>query len=520
MSESASLILSTKSTTNPAIFGPAIGGITTKNSFVFNNIDLKNVLGEMWDKYDQFALKVVQINTQGTITAASSPNSTVCYNMAGLDWSNLIYETTGSNIINQWVGLNFFSSLNAYFVTPSNTGQSFNFKKGNRNVNLQFALNIPDATGVDSFGGFPNQPSTANVYNDVAFHFVIEPVIAGKQNECAYYGFNSNLALTGLNRVVSSDRKEFSYASFNMRKLCEQFWDKHDNFEIQMAQYALRGTGTLAGDARISPVQLSGLNFINNQTKETNDTNKIGLSTENTIIGTVILNTATTTHNSEMQYTPAPVQFLKTSDLVPLTLTFRNAENTAVSAASYTSVHPQFQIGFFIKPIYEVNKGTLNISPWGLTTTETNLGVRDTNYTTFTLKNINLKQVCKSFWDKYDRFNIFLTSLTSFSNAGNATNAAVIIQMSGLDFISQTSYITSAGQTQTATLGSFFLSGTASTDPRAQAIQSSGTTTFIKSREVVDITLTALTLGGSAFSSQAPLGCNFTFTIVGVKSKD
>jgi hypothetical protein len=221
-----------------------------------------------------------------------------------------------------------------------------------------------------------------------------------------------------------------------------------------------------------------------------------------------------------MQYTPAPVQFLKTSDLVPLTLTFRNAENTAVSAASFTGVHPQFQIAFFIKPIYEVDKGTLNISPWGLTTTETNLGVRDTNYTTFTLKNINLKQVCKSFWDKYEKFNIFLTSLTSFSNAGNATNAAIIIQMSGLDFISQTSYISSAGQTQTATLGSFFLSGTASTDPRAQAIQSSGTTTFIKSREVVDITLTALTLGGSAFSSQSPLGCNFTFTIVGVKNTD
>lgn len=520
MSESASLILSTKSTTNPAVFGPAIGGITTKNSFVFNNIDLKNVLGEMWDKYDEFALKVVQINTQGNVTAANSQNVLVSYNMAGLEWSNLIYETTGSNNINQWVSIYFAFSINAYYINPINTGQSYNFRKGKRNVNLEFALNIPDATGVNSFGGFANQPSTANVYSDVAFHFVIEPVIAGKQNECAYYGFNSNLALTELNRVVSSDRKEFSYASFNMKKLCEQFWDKHDNFEIQMTNVALRGSGTITGDARISPVQLSGLNFINNQTKQTNNTERIGLSTENTIIGTVILNGAASSHSADIQYTPAPVQFLKTSDLVPLTLTFRNAENTAVSAASFTSVHPQFQIGFFIKPIYGVDKGTLNISPWGLTTSQTNLGIRDTDYTTFTLNNINLKQVCKSFWDKYDRFNIFLTSLTSFSNAGNATNAAVIIQMSGLDFISQTSYISSAGQTERATLGSFFLSPTASTDPRAQSIQSAAVTTFIKSREVVNLTLTALTLGGGAFSSQAPLGCNFTFNIVGVKNTD
>ena len=520
MSESASLILSTKSTTNPAVFGPAVGGITTKNSFVFNNIDLKNVLGEMWDKYDQFALKVVQINTQGTVTVSGSQNGLVSYNMAGLDWSNLIYETTGSNNINQWVSIFFSSVLTGQSFMQTNTGQSYNFRKGNRNVNLQFALNVPDATGVNSFGGFPNQPATANVYNDVAFHFVIEPVIAGKQNECAYYGFNSNLALTGLNRVVSSDRKEFSYASFNMRKLCEQFWDKHDNFEIQMVSAALRGTGTLSGDIVISPIQLSGLNFINNQTKETNNTNKIGLSTENTIIGTVILNTTAAIHNVYNQYNPAPVQFLKTSDLVPLTLTFRNPENTAVSAASFTGVHPQFQIAFFIKPIYEVDKGTLNISPWGLTTTETNLGVRDTNYTTFTLKNINLKQVCKSFWDKYDRFNIFLTSVTHFNNAGNATNAAIIIQMSGLDFISQTSYISSAGLTQTATLGSISLTPFPSGDPKASTMQSAVVTTFIKSREVVNLTLTALTLGGGAFSAQAPLGCNFTFTIVGVKSTD
>jgi hypothetical protein len=519
MSESASLILSTKSLTNPAVFGPAIGGITTKNSFVFNNIDLKNVMGEMWDKYDQFALKVVSINSVGTVTVANTTFSQVCYNMAGLEWSNLIYETTGSNINNQWVGISFYSAV-ASNQMPSNTGQSFNFKKGNRNVNLQFALNASDGSGQNSFGGFPNQPSTGNVYNDVAFQFVIEPVIAGKQNECAYYGFNSNPALTGLNRIVSSDRKEYSYPAFNMKKLCEQFWDKHENFEINMFGIITRGMATLSGDARISPIQLNGLNFINNQTKQTNSTEKIGLSTENTLIGAVILPTSTSLHVVDINYISAPVQFLKTSDLVPLTLTFRNAENTAVSAASFTSVHPQIQLGFFIKPIYDVDKGTLNISPWGLTTTETNLGSRDTDYTTFTLKNINLKQVCKSFWDKYEKFNIYLTSLTSFSNAGNGTNQAIIIQMSGLEFITQNSYISSSGQTQTATLGSFLLSPTASTDPRTNGVQTAAVTTFYKTKEIVDLTLTALTLGGGAFSAQAPLGCNFTFTIVGVTSTD
>jgi hypothetical protein len=91
--------------------------------------------------------------------------------------------------------------------------------------------------------------------------------------------------------------------------------------------------------------------------------------------------------------------------------------------------------------------------------------------------------------------------------------------MSGLEFITQNSYITSSGQTQTATLGTFLLSPFVS-DPRILGVQTAGVTTFYKTKEVVDLTLTALTLGGGAFSSQSPLGCNFTFTIVGVNNTD
>jgi hypothetical protein len=42
-------------------------------------------------------------------------------------------------------------------------------------------------------------------------------------------------------------------------------------------------------------------------------------------------------------------------------------------------------------------------------------------------------------------------------------------------------------------------------------------TTFYKTKDIVDLTLTAIPLGATAFSSQTPLTGNFTFTIVGVK---
>jgi hypothetical protein len=177
---------------------------------------------------------------------------------------------------------------------------------------------------------------------------------------------------------------------------------------------------------------------------------------------------------------------------------------------------PNFQIGFFVKPIYEVEKASLYINPWGLTTTETNLGVRDTNYTTFTLKNIDLRQVCRSMWDKYDRFNIFLTTVTWHVGVGNATNSAFIIQMEGFDFINQLSLTASNRQNEVATLGSFYGSPTPTTDVRTSGTMASGVTTFLKTKNIVDLKLTAIPLGATAFTSMTPLTGNFTFTIVGV----
>jgi hypothetical protein len=219
-----------------------------------------------------------------------------------------------------------------------------------------------------------------------------------------------------------------------------------------------------------------------------------------------------------MAYPVAPVQFKKDGDNVPLKIAFRNSENTGPTvAAGYTSLtRPFIQIAFFVKPIYEVEKATLNINPWGLTETETNLGVRDATYTTFTLKNIDIRKVCQSFWDKYDRFNIFLTQTTSFTTASNSSGG-YRLQMEGFDFIPQLSLTNTRRQTQVATLGSV------STFVLANEVVSNGTmaslmTTFYKTKSIVDLKLTASTLNGGAFAApDRPLLGNFTFTIVGVK---
>lgn len=513
LSDSASLILSTKSTINPCTIN------AQKTAFTFSNIDMKNVMGEMWDKYDQFALKLVSFSTDGATSLTSGSNfGLINYNLRGLQWSNVVYETTGSINNKEWIPVASIQLFPTSTQNPliTNTGWSFNFKKGKRMVDFEFAISVglQAAVSVADFGNVV----AGNTYNNVEFHFLFEPVIAGKMNECAFYGFNFS-PLQTIPRIISADRTQFYYPSFNMKNLCNLFWDKHDDFEIQMAISSLRGTAAPTGDVRITPIQVSGLNFVNNGTKQSNDTAGLRLNTENALLGAIINPSGTSAYAVDMAYPVAPVQFKKDQDIVPLTITFKNSENTGPTIVSYTgyATSPNFQIAFFVKPIYEVEKATLNINPWGLTTTETNLGVRDTGYTTFTLKGIDLRKLCQSFWHKYERFNIFLTQTTWHAGACYYV-AAWNLSLEGLDFIPQMSLTNPQRQTQIGVLGSVATSPYTN-DVRSQGTMSALVTSFYKGKEVVDLTLRAspMRTPEDPFSAFLPLNGNFTFTIVGVK---
>jgi len=515
LSESASLILSTLSTTNPCIINDQ------KSNFVFKNIDLANVMGPMWDKYDMFALKVVSVSTATTPVISGSQYTILTYNMSGLPWVNIISENTGSHNIKQWAPITAVIVANASpNTTPAcvNMGQSINFRKGQRIVDLEFAISWTDTANPSGFGGGPNAPAYPTfIFGNISFQFLIEPVIPGKMNECALFWFDTFQSLTNIPRIISTDRTTYTYPAFNMRDLCREFWDNHTDFEIQLVNYALRGVTTLTGSSRMTPIQWNGLNFVNNATKQSNATTNNKLSSENAIIGSFLQTTGGSAHIAEINNLGSVVQFKKDQDIVPITITFKNLDNTAVTPTNLTgALQPQWQFGFYIKPIYGVEKATLNINPFGLTTTQTSLGVRNQFFTTFTLYNIDMRQVCRSMWDKYKKFNIFLTNTVTTQEAGAVGNPAYLIQMSGFDFINQTAWITSNRPTQTATLGTM-ISQPLGTQPQNSTYQASILTTFYKTSDLVDLTLSALTLDGTGFNiAQWPIAALFTFTIVGV----
>ena len=501
-SENATLILSSTSTTNPCVKNAA------KTQFTWSNINLKNIIGPMWDKYEMFCLKVVSFSTVGAITfAGGSDTGIMQYNIAGLTWENVHYDTAFMS--KEWVplGVGLISpsgttAQNNYW--PSNTGQSYNFYKGSPTTTIQIFLTNLNNIGASTFGTV----SGGNTYNDIVFNFTIEPVVAGKMNECAFFGFNMNPSITTqVGRTVTAS-KEYSYASFDMLRLCRGFWDKHENFEIQAAFASLRGI-TASGNGRIMPIQFSGLEFTNLATKNSNGTEKLGLTTENAIVTTIVHSGSGSTHTTLNDLIGAPIQFKKDQNTVNLGITFKNNDNTGL----YSATPNGMIIGFFIKPIYEVEKATLYLNPGGLTTTQTNLGITNANYTEITFNNIDMRNVCRSMWLKYNKFNIFLSGVTSWAASTDALNGSWILQMNGFNFINQTAYITGTGQTQTATIGSVF-AGTGA--PISTGNMSSYCTTFYKTQDLVNLTLRALPLDPATPFTNQPLQCAFTFTIVGV----
>ena len=193
----------------------------------------------------------------------------------------------------------------------------------------------------------------------------------------------------------------------------------------------------------------------------------------------------------------------------------KNHDNSAPFAFTFIGANPLCTIGFFIKPIYKVEKATLFINPNGLTTSQTNLGIINADSSQFTLNNVNMRQVCRSMWDKYKRFNIFLTSTTSQAGAiSQVQNGSYILQMEGFNFTNQTAYITSSNQTATATFGVISMGNVSS--PSAFGWQSGIVTTFIKDQDFVNLTLRALPIAPGTTFTNTPLVCNFTFSIVGI----
>lgn len=508
--EVANIILSTQDPVNPPSFINA-----QKTNFIFRNVDLRSLLGEMWNKYEMFLIKPITISNTPTTALTNVANGLFTYNLKGLSWTNINYETTP----NQKIWAPVFQQIASISLLPvlfyTNNGWGYTFRKGSPIVDLEFAISLLDATGV---GGI-HLPAAGNNYGDTSMQFSVEPVVKG-YNECAMFAMNINPVLSTANGRVGVNQRVYTYYSFDLQDLCREFWADYDEFEILMNWYLNRGSYVSSTLNQQAPIQLSGLDFYNSLTKQGNDTTNANAnySQENPIVATVIVPSSDTTNVQNTTMPNAPVQFKKSGDRARFEWSIRDYDNTAVTSATGTT--SLITMGFTIRPVYKVEKGTLYLNTWGLTTTETNLGVRNSTYTSVTLKNIDLRLVCKSFWEKYNKYNLYLTSYAmAYGSGGGATSGAEsgLLKLEGFNMINQTTVqTTNNAQTQIATLGVINLSASLTGIGFPNAWSNNLVTSFYKTADLVNITLKLEQIGTTAFTGSPLLG-SFVFTIVPIK---
>jgi hypothetical protein len=69
-----------------------------KTSVVFTNINLRNIIGVMYDEYDYFNIQLVQINQAGGAAAMSAADDAFYQlKMSGLPWYGCNYESTNTS---------------------------------------------------------------------------------------------------------------------------------------------------------------------------------------------------------------------------------------------------------------------------------------------------------------------------------------------------------------------------------------------------------------------------------------
>ena len=151
-----------------------------RSSITWNNINLRNLLGDMYDKYDRFNLCLNCISTAYTAFALSATNnSQVLIRLTGLPWVNCNYNIT-SNAINvnniyNIIGTFKFSSstpqepLTQYFYESIAT-----FSKNSDIISITIDyLRLVDLSS----------PDTTNTYPQISFFFDIYGIDDYKTND-------------------------------------------------------------------------------------------------------------------------------------------------------------------------------------------------------------------------------------------------------------------------------------------------------------------------------------------------
>ncbi len=124
-----------------------------RSSMTWNNVDIKTIIGTMWEKYDYFMITLVSTICAPIITLSTTINDrSAIVNLQGLQFVNSSYSiATKANIPIVQMGTINMSVANTGSLTQNNFMAGVMFQKADRMVNLTITLtHVADATLLNS----------------------------------------------------------------------------------------------------------------------------------------------------------------------------------------------------------------------------------------------------------------------------------------------------------------------------------------------------------------------------------
>lgn len=483
-----------------------------KTNFVFRNVNIKNIIGEMWEKYEKFSIRLTSCRYFTSVGNTGSQAYVIQNNIKGFDWINCYDEKYSTS--QSFMPIGFVAGSNtSKNVLPVNNQCCFNFRKGKPIIDIEFAI-----TNLGGNGG-TGTPTSITTMCETNYTFIIQPA-ENNQNEMGYLGlYTATASQTGTppipwpSKVVANNCRTYTYYSFDMRLPCREFWDKYDDFEILCGGYEYQGyVGTT--EQQIMPITLSGFNW-NNFSKCGNT-----ISQAEAVVAITKGRITGSDHEANNTSYYPPVQFRKSGDLVTFTLQFKNFDNSGLNGST-TLTNRLAYLPFFIRPVKkDMNhlKGTLSVSSANLTTTITNNGITNADFTDITINNVDLRQACESFWEKYNKFNIFLNCMYPNDTVTDAAERWLLLYCEGLQLDQQMSDANPQQTTQTWNIGPIYLQNIGVVNNGPITFGNTHSTTFYKSNDRVNLRFYVKQIDNlqATVLSQALRG-TMTFTIVPVE---
>lgn len=209
--------------------------IMVDNEFYMKNFKIKELLGDMWDKYERFNFNVISSWDTGTYPSLQ-------LTITGLNWINLPLGEQTKIII-------------------SGTGDPIQYKNKQSNVFLK-----PSSPVVELKFSFMDM-ATRTIVNNGPFCLLVS--INGIEETDVINPNPLNLQTANLylhsswGESVNNNGSIITFKNVKIKELLGDMWNKYDKFKIILNAYYNRNTITIQEYQRLIGIRIKGFDFIN-----------------------------------------------------------------------------------------------------------------------------------------------------------------------------------------------------------------------------------------------------------------